>query len=1110
VRSWTERPDAPFDRLPLLRPEEGAALVERWNRTETAYPRDLSIHALVERQAVLDPGRTAVVSGAEALTYAELDARATRLARRLRQAGAVRDTRVGLCVGRSLDLPVAMLAILKAGAAYVPLDTAQPRRRLAAMLEEMRFPVILADESSAALLPPHGARVRSPALADGFEPAGGERAAPLEAVAAGDPAYVLYTSGSTGTPKAVEVSHRSVVNLLEAMRGRPGFSESDVLVAVTNVAFDIAGLEIFLPLVTGGRLVVASARESLDGVALARLLEESGATVLQGTPATWQTLLASGWKGNRGLEALCGGETLPAELAARIRARTGSLWNMYGPTETTIWSCVEEVTGEGPVSIGRPIANTRVYILDDELHPVPEGVPAEMFIAGDGVARGYWKRDDLTAGMFLPDPFRPGERMYRTGDVGRFLPDGKIEHLGRRDRQVKIRGFRVELGEVEAAIESHPAVREALVEPQTYALGDTRLIAWVILDRGAGTDGLAAGLRGHVADRVPSYMLPAAFVVLEKFPLTRNGKLDRAALRSAADARSAEEAKAADPVEAPREDTAPGRSVEREIARIWSALLRVSDVRADDDFFALGGHSLLATQVISRVRAAFRVEIPVETMFERPTLAALVAAVERALGEGSHDEAEPAAEPASSGAEVELSSTQQRFWFLDWYQPGSARYNVPVAVRLRGDLDPDALRLAIEDLTARHEALRTRFETRNGRPVQVIEPASPWSLPVVDLEDLAQEDLAQDERAARLRQLTDEEAERPFDLSGRSLLRTILVRRSKRDHTLLLTMHHIITDGWSVEVMLRDLADLYRARREGTSPALPPLRTQYADFAAWEKKWLQGTAYQEHLAYWREDLADLPPLNLPADRPRTTKPGQRGGHLAFTLSRELTSSLHRLGKQQGATLFMVLMAAWQALLSRYCDQEDFGIGFPIANRTQEEFERVVGCFLNVLVLRADLSGDPTFAELLARVRRRALKAYAHQAVPFERLVQELAVRRDPARNPLFQAMLNLQNAPPSGADFPGIESESTPVKTPTSKVDLTFMARERDGRLVGEWEYSTDLFDATTIQRMAAHFETLLEAAAADPEQPVADLPLLATDSWNEVLAMQQGDAQEP
>jgi amino acid adenylation domain-containing protein len=1099
VRSWMEWPGAPFDRLPLLRREEGEALVERWNQTAAAYPRDVSIHALVERQAAVAPEKPAVISDAGTLTYAELDARAARLARRLRRTGVVRGGRVGLCVERSLDLPVAILAILKAGAAYVPLDTAQPPRRIAAMLEEMRFAVIVADEALAKLLPAHDALVLPPAATNEAGPGEGP-AAELENVLAEDTAYVLYTSGSTGTPKAVEVSHRSVVNLLHAMRNRPGFSEADVLVAVTNISFDIAALELFLPLVSGGRLVLATARAAVDGVALSRLIEESGATVLQGTPATWQMVLASGWKGNRGLKALCGGETLPPELAARIRARTDSLWNMYGPTETTIWSCVEEVTQEGPVSIGRPIANTRVYILDDGFHPVPPGVPAEIFIAGDGVARGYWKRDDLTLEKFLPDPFRPGERMYRTGDLGRFLPDGRIAHLGRRDRQVKIRGFRVELGEIETAIESHRAVRAAFVETQNYAPGDTRLIAYVVLEPGTGPDPLPSGLREHVKERVPAYMVPASFVFLEKFPLTPNGKLDRGALRAAENERRDD---TGEPEEPARDGTASDRNLEREIAGIWSGLLHVPEVRRGDDFFALGGHSLLATQVVSRVRAAFGVEIPVETMFDQPTLAALVAAVERALEEEGRPRAEPAAEPRSRGAAFELSSTQQRFWFLDWFQPGSARYNVPVALRLRGELDQEALALAIQDLTARHEALRTRIETHDGRPVQVIESPGPWTLPVVGLEEVPV-----GERDARLDRLSQEEANRPFDLGGKSLFRATLLRRSERDHTLLLTMHHIITDGWSVEVILRDLAAFYRARRE-EGPSLSPLPMQYVDFAAWEKRWLQGAEYQQHLAYWREDLAGLPPLNLPADRPRTPKPSHRGAHLRFELSTALTDSLHLLGKQHGATLFMVLMAAWQALLSRYCDQEDFGIGFPIANRTQEEFEQVAGCFLNTLVLRADLSGDPTFAELLARVRRRALKAYAHQAVPFERLVQELAVRRDPARNPLFQAMFNLQNAPSSGAVFPGLESESIPVKTPTSKVDLTLIAREHEGRLGGEWEYSTELFDETTIQRMAAHFETLLEAAAADPDQAVADLPLLATDSWNEVLAMQQGDPRE-
>ncbi|HYK41929.1 MAG TPA: amino acid adenylation domain-containing protein [Thermoanaerobaculia bacterium] len=1107
VRSWSEQPGAPFDRLALIRREDAMAFLERWNRTDVTYPRSKSIHSLFERQAAATPGRTAVSCGGAALTYAELDRHATELARKLRQSGVVPGSRVGVSVGRSIELPVALLAVLKAGAAYVPLDTSQPTRRLTAMFDEMRFPVVVADASARALLPTGRTPVISPSPTDGSHARAGEDA-PFEDVSSEQTAYVLYTSGSTGTPKAVEVCHRSVVNLLHSMQSRPGFSESDVLVAVTNVAFDIAALELFLPLVTGGRLVVANAREALGGAGLARLIEESGATVLQGTPAIWQMLIASGWKGDRRLEALCGGETLRRDLAERIRRLTGSLWNMYGPTETTIWSCVDEVTGAGPISIGRPIANTRVYILDDALQAVPPGVPGEIFIAGDGVAEGYWKRAELTAEKFLPDLLRTGERMYRTGDIGRFLPDGRVAHLGRRDRQVKIRGFRVELGEIEAAIESHTGVRAAVVERVEFGPGDTRLVGYVIPESSTGADGLAAALREHVQDRVPAYMVPASFLRLDEFPLTSNGKLDRRALAEIADKLAVEEeARAASPPPPSSADSPLARNVEREIAAIWSGLLRIDKLRSEDDFFALGGHSLLATQVVSRVRSAFRVEIPVETMFEQPTLAALVTQVERALQEKNPlPEEAPQGELDSSGAESDLSSTQQRFWFLQSYQPGSARYNAPVGLRLRGKLDPEALRLAIQDLVGRHDSLRTRFETRNGRPVQIVEPAAPaWRLAVVDLAEMDEI-----EREARHQRLAEEEAERSFELSGKSLFRTLLIRRSAEDHTLLMTTHHIVTDGWSTEVLLRDLAAFYRTRTTpGSAPPLP-LSVQYVDYVAWEKKWLQSTAYKERLAYWREELANLPQLNLPTDRPRSSKPVQRGGHIRFAFSRELTASLHGLGRGHGATLFMVLMAGWQALLSRYSDQDDFGIGFPIANRTQADFEGVVGCFLNTLVIRADLSGDPTFTEHLARVRVRALKAYANQAVPFERLVQELVVRRDPARNPIFQAMLTVQNMPPSGAVFPRLESSPIPVKTPTSKLDLILIARERDGQLSGEWEYSSDLFDAATVQRLAAQFETLLEAAAADPDQPVAHLPLRATDSRDEILALQKGDTFDP
>ena len=580
--------------------------------------------------------------------------------------------------------------------------------------------------------------------------------------------------------------------------------------------------------------------------------------------------------------------------------------------------------------------------------------------------------------------------------------------------------------------------------------------------------------------------------------MTPNGKLDRAALRVAAEERLAESSRSP---EAVRDESLPAKDVERAIAAIWSSLLKVTRVRGSDDFFSLGGHSLLATQVISRIRASFGVEIPIEAMFERPTLAALVSSVESALAQGRGGVVERTAEFESHGETIELSSIQQRFWFLDKLQPGTSQYNVPVAVRFKGELDREALRLAIEDLTLRQETLRTRIGARDGHPFQYFAPSGPWALPMVDLVGLPEK-----ERDAERDRIIHAEADSPFDLGSESLFRTILVRCAPDDHVLVVTMHHIITDGWSVEVLLRDLAALYGARRSGQASPLAPLPMRYADFAIAEKKWLQTSAYQEHLAHWRESLANLPSLDLPADRARPANPTYRGGQLGFSLSTDLTASLHRLARRERASLFMVLMAGSQALLSRYSDQDDFAIGFAIANRTEPEFEGVAGCFLNTLVLRADLSGDPTFAELLSRVRERALKAYAHQAVPFDRLVQELVVRRDLTRNPIYQVMLNMQNAPVSGAPFSGLDSETIRVRTRTSKLDLTLIARERKGRLSGEWEYSAELFDAATIQRMAAHFQTLLEAAAADPDQPVAELPLVSADSSDEVLAIQQAD----
>ena len=1038
-----------------------------------SYPKDVCIHHLFEQQVARTPERLAVACAGETLSYRELNSRADSLARKLREAGIRRGALVGLCVERSVDLLVSLLGILKAGAAYVPLDATHPPRRLAQILEETQMSVIVAHAHLAVRLPHHAARIITPELVDLVSKA--EREDTRSSADPNQLAYVMYTSGSTGAPKGVAVEHRSVVNFLRSIKERPGFTADDVLVAVTPISFDIAGLELLLPVVAGGRVVLASRQTALDGVALTKLMDECGATVLQATPAMWQMLIASGWQGRPSLKALCGGESLPRELARSIQSRTASVWNLYGPTETTIWSCIEKVSDEpGPVSIGRPIANTQVYILNEEFAPVPAGVAGEIFIGGDGVAQGYWRRPELTAERFLPDPFSAGGRVYRTGDRARHLPDGRIEFLGRLDHQVKIRGLRVEPGEIEAALKSHDHVRQAVVVANTYSPEDVRLIAYVIVSSELPKDFLIATLQSHLRDRVPAYMVPSAFVVLDRLPLTANGKIDRNALALPGMEEIVE-----------RHEDPPASDVEQKIKKIWSKILGVPTPHREDDFFVLGGHSLLATQVISQLRQSFGIELPIAAIFERPTVAALTETVQAAL-DGVVEET--TAPDIRATEEIDVSSTQQRLWFLNQLDPKSAQYHVPVALRLRGSLQVETLRNTFQQLIERHDALRTRFESRDGRPVQIVEPSGAVSLPVIDLVSITETT-----PEAELTRLIREEATRPFDLSAGPLLRVLLLQLAANDYVLLLTAHHIIADGWSMELLLRELGLSYTALANGRGVAFDPPAIRYGVYLEQQHRAPQGSVIESQLAFWRKQLADLPRLDLPTDYVGPPEESDRGATLNFAFSAELSQAVLRIGRRQGATAFVTLMAALQTFLWRHTGQDDFGIGFPITNRASREAENLVGCFVNTLVLRADLSEDPPFTELLARVRSRALEAYAHQAAPYESLVQEF-------RCPLFRVMLALQNAPAANLNLPGIQIAPIKTGTATAKFDLTFSVREFEGQLLGNVEYRTDLFEAVTIERMLGRFQMLVQGIAADPEQRISELPLLMNDEKRRLL----------
>ncbi|HEU0076107.1 MAG TPA: amino acid adenylation domain-containing protein, partial [Longimicrobiaceae bacterium] len=899
-------PARPVSGVAFLGEEERAQVLEEWNGTAGSLAEEC-VHELFAAQAARTPDAPAVSFAGETLTYAGLDRRSNRLAHALRTLGVGPEVTTALCLERSPDMVVAMLAILKAGGAYVPLDPASPPERLAYMVEDSGARVLLTRERHLDVLPAGGAaRVlcldRDAALLQRQRDTAPEVRVPPRGLA-----YVIYTSGSTGRPKGVLVEHRSLAAFLHAMRREPGISADDGLLAVTTLSFDIAGLELFLPLLAGARTVLADRETASDPLRLAGALDAAGATVLQATPATWRMLLAAGWEGRPGLRALCGGEALSPDLAEQLLTRVAALWNLAGPPETTVWSTVHRVRPDGGAPpIGRPIAGTRVYVLDGGAEPVPPGVQGELLIGGAGVARGYHGRPELTAERFLPDPFsaEPGARMYRTGDRVRWFARGELEYLGRIDQQVKLRGFRIEPGEIEAALLEEPSVREAAVLAREDHPGERRLVGYVVAPGGD-----TAGLREHLRKRLPEYMVPAAIVMLDSLPLTPNGKLDRRAL-PAPDAASAEVY------------VAPRTPAEEMLAGILGEVLRLERVGAEDNFFELGGHSLLATRVVSRVREAFGVELPLRALFEVPTVAGLAGRVEALLTGGEAKQAPPLVRVARDGSALPLSFAQQRLWFIDQLEPGSAAYNMPHALRLRGRFDPAVLERAVTEVVRRHETLRTVFAVVDGEPVQVVRDASPVTLPVTDLRSLPAAS-----REAEVRHLARDEAARPFDLAAGPLLRVSAVRLDEAEWGLLFTMHHIVSDGWSMGVLVREVSALYDALAEGREAGLPELPVQYADYAAWQRGWLAGETLEAKLGYWREKLAGAPPLlELPTDRPRPQVQHPRGASVRVDLPAEISAGLRALSRREGATAFMTLLAAWQLLLSRYSGQEDVSVG----------------------------------------------------------------------------------------------------------------------------------------------------------------------------------------
>nr|AXN93590.1 PuwF-G [Cylindrospermum alatosporum CCALA 994] len=1080
LEAMVSQPDERYEMRSLLSDSERHQLIVEWNQTASEYPA-VCLHQLFEQQVQRTPDAIAVVFADQHLTYSQLNNRANQLARHLQSLGVAPDVLVGICVERSLEMLVGLLGILKAGGAYVPLDPAYPQERLRYMLGDAQVSMLLTQSHLLDILPEE-----NPILCldtDWQIIAHQSSENVVSQVQPQNLAYIIYTSGSTGQPKGAMIQHQGVVNYLSWCTQAYAIANGSGAPVQSSFAFDATITSIFSPLIVGGQVVMLPEKQEIE--ALCDVLRgRHQFSLVKLTPAHLELLnqlLLPEELPESSQALVIGGEALLGKTLQfwQQYAPNTRLINEYGPTETVVGCCIYEVMPETSLTekvwIGRPIANTQLYILDQFLQPVPIGVGGELYIGGAGVARGYLNRPELTQEKFIANPFSKNReaRLYKTGDLARYLPDGNIEYLGRIDNQIKLRGFRIELGEIENAIAQHPQVRETAVLLREDIPGDKRLIAYFVADTETPT---SSDLRDYLKKRLPDYMIPAGFVELETFPLTNNGKIDRRALP------------APDLETSSSNLVSPRTPTEEIIANIISEVLRVKHLSIYDNFFEIGGNSLLATQVITRLRETFQIELPLRYLFESPTVAELDAAI-TTFRQTASGLSTPALVPAKrENQPLSLSWAQQRLWFIDQLEGASAVYNIPATVQMDGVLDVVALEQTLAEIVRRHEVLRTSFHQLNGTSVQVISAEATINLPVVDLQKLPPE-----EQANEVQQLAVLAAETPFDLKQAPLLRVTLLRLSEQSHVLLLNMHHIVSDGWSIGVFIQELSALYQAYCEGKPSPLGELAIQYADFAQWQQQWLRGEVLDIKLKYWKQQLADAPPLlELPTDRPRPAIQTFRGSSREFLLPLELTEKLKRLSQQSGVTLFMTLEAAFVSLLHRYSGQEDILIGTPIANRNHREIESLIGFFVNTLVLRTNLAGNPSFAELLKQVRQVALDAYTHQDVPFEQVVEALQPARNLSHTPLFQVMFILQNAPMGDLELPGLHLTSLSMGAVTSKFDLTLSMEETPQGLLGNWEYSTDLFDGETINRMAGHFQNLLTAVVANPAESIQQLPLLS------------------
>ncbi|MEL6440609.1 MAG: amino acid adenylation domain-containing protein [Cyanobacteria bacterium J06621_8] len=1076
-------------KIDILTLAETELLINNFNAVD--YPQDYLVHELFQAKAQenkISGEKLALVTDDKSFTYIELNQRVNQLAHYLKSLGVSHQALVGILLNRDSALIIALLAVLKIGAAYIPLDPAYPKERINYIIDDADIAFLITkDEVNFQIAAKNNLSIIN--LNQAQENIQQQDTVNLNiAIHPHDLAYVIYTSGSTGNPKGVAVQHASLLNFLYSMEEQPGITAADKLLAVTTISFDIAALEIFLPLINGVTVILASKDTVIDADLLSRSIVENDVNMMQATPATWRMLLDNNWQGKPDLKILSGGEALPENLAAKLASCCQELWNLYGPTETTIWSAVYKYTPNSPsnsdvVSIGKAIANTQFYILDSHLNLVPEGLPGELYIGGAGLARGYLNRGDLTAERFIPfslnikhlsvniSYFASSPRIYKTGDRVRQLPNGNLEYLGRLDNQVKIRGFRIELGEIEAILNRHPNIKASVA-----VVNGDRLIAYIIVSETEGN------FRQFLADKLPSYMIPAYIIQLESFPLTPNGKIDRKALPLP------------DAVEDEKDNKsliAPQTATEEVLLGIWQEVLNRRQISINSNFFDLGGHSLLVTRVISQVRKALAIELPLRSLFEHPTISDLGQVIdsgqEYSISIPLNGTKKPFDIPiVYREGKLPLSFAQQRQWFLHQLEPNNLAYNIATAVKITGSLEIPRLQECLNLLVKRQEILQTAFLTLEGKPQLEINPDTVINLEVFDLQELSEAS-----RQLRIEHLQAEEARQPFTLEQSPLMRVKLLQIDREVNILLLSIHHIIADGWSLGVLVRDLVKLYQGIEKAKEAKLPP-SIQYVDYAAWQKEYLQGEVLNSQLSYWQEKLRGAPAISsFPADYSRNNEPAA-AGITRFKIDSETTATLKQISRQHQATLFMTVLTAWYLLLHRYTGNNDLVIGTPIANRDRSEFENLIGLFANTLALRANLADNPRFTELLVQVRENTLEVYAQQDLPFEQLVDQLELQRSLSYTPLFQIFLAWETQSNQKLAIDNLTWESLPRETAAvAKFDMTIFLTETPEGIHGAIEYSTALYKPETVDRLTKHFHNLLNSIATNPTQTISEIAYL-------------------